>query len=300
MKMSLPGRLTGLFLALGVSVSGAALLAPAASAAPSPASANALSFTPAKGLDTTPLYVIVPKPCPAQATNVLAKAVGLGFPAGGQTVVSNSTSGISHTAPFILPLQDSFTGFAADNGASLRGAYVVTLRCINRLGTQTYASFTSTITFFDAKHYTAPAPTRSVIAAIAASQNPASSQPAQSQPSAGTSAGSQPLSSASANGSSAAGASGGQSATPESKSSQPAPSTAATKATKSTKSSGTWQPLLVGIALLLILLAVLIRVREVRRERARAAAARPQTGEGSTSTESASTETDSLMSEPRA
>jgi hypothetical protein len=283
MRMSLPGRLAGLLLAVGVSVSGTLFLAPAASAGPSPASANALSFTPAMGQDTTPMYVIVPKPCPAQATNVLAKAVGRGFPDGGQTVISNSTSGISHTGPFILPLQDSFTGFAADNGSSLLGAYVVTVRCINRLGSATYASFTAAITFSDAHHFTAPAPAKSLVAALVAAQNPASTtQTAPVQPSVGAS-GSVPSAAVSAQGKPAVSASR---------------SPSAPKA--SSASSHTWQPVLLGLALLVIALAILMRVIEVRRERARAAMALLLPEDGSEVHELASQPSDLSILEPRA
>ena len=289
MRMSLPGRLAGLLLAVGVSVSGTLFLAPAASAGPSPAGVNALSFTPAMGQDTTPMYVIVPKPCPTQATNVLAKAVGHGFPDGGQTVISNSTSGISHTGPFILPLQDSFTGFAADNGASLLGAYVVTVRCINRLGSATYASFTATITFSDAHHFTAPAPAKSLVAALVAAENPASTTQTQPvQPRVGAS-GSVPSAAVNAQEKSAAPASASASA-----------SKSALASKSSSASSHTWQPVLLGLALLVIALAVLMRVVEVRRERARTAAALLPPEDGSELHELASQTSGLSILEPRA
>jgi hypothetical protein len=285
MRMSLPGRLAGLLLAVGVSVSGALFLAPAASAIPNPAAVSALSFTPAMGLDTTPMYVIVPKPCPRQATNVLAKAVGRGFPDGGQTVISNSTSGISNTGPFILPLQDSFTGFAADNGSSLLGAYVVTVRCINRLGTATYASFTATITFSDAHHFTAPAPAKSLVAALVAAQNPASTTQTQPvQPSVGAS-GSVPSAAVIAQGKPAASA----------------PASRSPSASKSSStSSHTWQPVLLGLALLVIALAILMRVVEVRRERARVAGVLLLPEDGSEFNELAAQPSDLSILEPRA
>jgi hypothetical protein len=285
MRMSLPGRLAGLLLAVGVSVSGTLFLAPAASAGPSPAGVNALSFTPAMGQDTTPMYVTVPKPCPTQATNVLAKAVGHGFPDGGQTVISNSTSGISHTGPFILPLQDSFTGFAADNGASLLGAYVVTVRCINRLGSATYASFTATITFSDAHHFTAPAPAKSLVAALVAAQNPASTTQTQPVQPRVRASGSVPSAAVNAQGTPAASASASKSAL---------------AAKSSSTSSHTWQPVLLGLALLVIALAVLMRVVEVRRERARTAAALLPPEDGSELHELASQTSDLSILEPRA
>jgi hypothetical protein len=246
----------------------AAAVAPAASAAPSPAPAAGLSFTPASGLNTTPMYVLTPKSCPAGATNVLVMAFGQGFPTSGQPVVNNSTSGISHDAPFILPLQDTFEGFAAVNGTTLRGPYRVTLSCINRLGIKTYASFTGTVTFADATHYTAPAPTRAVVAAIAASQVPASDEAA--QPTAGTNASSSPQASAKAGSSAQATAQPSAAGTGEAAQS-PGSTTKSSASTTSPskKSSDTWQPILFVAALLLIVGAVLMRVREVRRQRRR-------------------------------
>jgi hypothetical protein len=232
--------------------------------------------------------LVVPQPCPSPATNVLAEAFGHGFPASGQPVINNSTSGVSHTAPFVLPLQDTFTGFAADNATSLSGPYRITLRCISRLRTKTFASFSATVTFSDPKHYTAPAPPASVIQAINASQNPGGAAPGASgaAPSAGAgsangksgSTGSSgqagksggaaspgnaaPSASASSsgNGSSAGAATGGSSsATPETQ-----------KAAASHHSSDSiWQPLLIAGSLLLIALGVLLRIREVRSTRGR-------------------------------
>jgi hypothetical protein len=156
----------------------AGLVLVVATAAASPAMAastpklTTLTFTPPRGLDSTPMYLVVPQPCPAKATNIVALAVGHGFVAGGQPVVTNSTAGISHTAPFVVPLQDSFTGFAAVNGTKLSGAYRISLRCIDALGQFTYASFSGAVTFSDATHYTAPAPPQSLVDAIVAAREP--------------------------------------------------------------------------------------------------------------------------------
>jgi hypothetical protein len=269
MKISLTGRLAGLLLTTGLATSATVALAPAVSAAPSPAAAvTTLSFTPATGSDVTPMYLITPKPCPTPATNVLVMAVGHGFPAGGQVVVSNSTSGVSHDAPFILPLQDTFEGFASINGTTLQGSYVLTMRCSNRLGSKTYATWTGTVSFSDATHYTAPAPAKSVVEAIAASQNPAASETGQPTPGATASSPAQQQ-----------GSVAGQSAQPgaqqpdASKSSDEVTSAnTSAKVEKSTKSNDVWQPILVATALLLIAFAIVMRVREVRRDRRRAVA----------------------------
>jgi hypothetical protein len=264
-RLSRALTVTGLTLA---AIASTAVLASTADAAPSPVAVapTTLSFTPAKGLDTTPMFLVTPKPCPAAATQVSAIAVGHGFPADGQPVVGTTTAGISHTAPFVLPLQDSFTGLAAVNGAALSGSYRITLRCTDDIGVKTYAAFTATVTFSDAHHFTAPATPPSVVAAIVASQNP--NQDASPAPSsaATASAGAVPSASAgtvSPQGSAAAGAAGGPTASR---------SLSAAAARHSSTSSSSWQPWLVVGALLLIVGAVLMRARELRQGRRRDAA----------------------------
>jgi hypothetical protein len=258
-------RATAALIAAGVTVSTAALLAEPAGAAAPPA---ALSFLPAKGLASTPMYVVMPAPCPAGGTNVVAKAFGHGFPAAGQPVVTNSTAGVSHNAPFILPLQDSFVGFAADNGTTLSGPYRVTLRCINRLANKTYASYSATVSFSDTAHFTAPAPAPALIAAIQASEQPVQPAPSGSAkakgsgPAAGKSTQPQASAAAGGTGSNAGGAGTGSNA-------GLAP---AANASIQSKSGFPWQPTLIVAAFVLIGLAILLRIREVRGANRRARA----------------------------
>jgi hypothetical protein len=252
-------RATAALIAAGATVSTAALLAgPAAAAAP-----PALSFLPANGLASTPMYVFVPKPCPAAGTNIIATAFGHGFPADGQPVVGNSTAGISHTTPFALPLQDTFVGFAADNGTTLSGPYKIMLSCISALGDKTYASFTAIVTFTDAAHFTAPAPTAALVEAIAKAEQPTGKLAPSGSAGKSSGTGSSAGKSLAAQASKAAGGSGstpGGSGTGGS-----APLTQTANAATRAKSAFPWQPTLIVAAFVLIGLGILLRIREVRR-----------------------------------
>ena len=247
-------------VAAGLTAGAMAVLAGPAAAAPA-----GLSFFPAKGLASTPMYLVAPAPCPAGSTNVVARAFGHGFPAAGQPVITNSTAGVSRTAPFALPLQDTFTGFAADNGTTLSGPYQITLRCINRLGNKTFASYSATVTFSDKAHFTAPAPSSALVAEIEASQ-----QPAQPVPTAGKNVqgngsanghSTQPQSSAGASGKGSVGGAGTGNSV-----GGVAP---AAQSSSRSKSGFPWQPTLIVIAFVLIGLGILLRIREVRRGKRR-------------------------------
>ncbi len=254
-------RATAAIFAVGLSCSAGAVLALPASAAAAPAG---LSFLPAKGLASTPMTLLVPAPCPSAATNVIATAYGHGFPADGQTVVGNSRAGVSHTAPFALPLQDTFTGFAADNGTTLSGPYKVTLACIDSLGAKTYATFTATITFADAAHFSAPAPTDALVAAIQQAE-----LPTLTNPSAGPSAKPQPGGPSVKPGASKGGVATGTggNATGGGETAANAPSS---ESASKSKSSFPWEPVLIVAAFVLIALGILLRIREIRGSRRRA------------------------------
>jgi hypothetical protein len=146
-------------------------------AVPSAAAAEQVTFLPGTGLDVTPTYLVTPAPCPAAATNVVAVATGHGFPANGQVVVTNSMSPVSHDAPMVVHLQDTFNGFAAVNSTKLSGDYRVTVRCIDHLQQHTYATWSGTITFQDGRHFTAAEPTQATRDAVIAAEPGASPAP---------------------------------------------------------------------------------------------------------------------------
>lgn len=134
-------------------------------------SSGSLTFAPAKGFDSTPMYVLTSGPCDgAAATNVVAVARGKGFPAEGQVVVANSSAGVSHTGPFVLPLQDTMAAYAHQRNIVLSGPYAVTLTCENRLATQKFTTFSGTITFRTPTTYTAPAPSAQLVQAVEGQQ----------------------------------------------------------------------------------------------------------------------------------
>src|SRR5206468_1030712 len=86
LRLSRTNRLLRTLAVVGLAASAATATATAAAAAPSPAAATSLSFGPTKGLDITPMYLVVPKACPVPATNVVALTMGHGMPADGQPV----------------------------------------------------------------------------------------------------------------------------------------------------------------------------------------------------------------------
>ena len=100
------------------------------------------------GSDATPMWVVTAEPCPAAAQAIIGTVVGPGFPAEGYVVLSNTKAGLDYTKSMTLALQDTFNGFAANSGGiKLAGKYTVTIRCIDRLGSTTFATFAGTVTF---------------------------------------------------------------------------------------------------------------------------------------------------------
>jgi hypothetical protein len=116
---------------------------------------GALTFVPGKGLDTDPVYLVLPAPCPAAATSTIGTLTGKGFPADGINVVPTSPAGMRHDEAFGVPLQNALKNFAAMNGATFSGSYTFTVRCVDRLGSKTFATFLGTMTFSDPTHWTA-------------------------------------------------------------------------------------------------------------------------------------------------
>ncbi len=122
-------------------------------------SGGSLTFSPGKGTDVASIWLVSSAPCPASAESVSATVVGRGFPAPGEIVVANSSADISRTNRMIVPLQDTFEGFAATRGIKLTGPYQITLRCIDRVNTKVFAAFSGTVTFKNPHAYVAPAAT---------------------------------------------------------------------------------------------------------------------------------------------
>lgn len=146
-------RLLRLLTAAALTAAAVTIPTSAASAVDGP-----LRFFPGTGSDATPMWVVTAEPCPAASQALIGTVTGPGFPAEGYVVLSNTMAGLDYAKPMTLALQDTFNGFAASSGGiKLAGTYVVSIRCIDRLGATTYATFTGTITFASPKAYTAPA-----------------------------------------------------------------------------------------------------------------------------------------------
>jgi hypothetical protein len=145
----------------------------AAQAEPASAAAHALYFAPSAGTGMTPAYVVTDSACPASSSNIVGRAYGHGFPASGQAVVNNSTAGVSHASPFVIPLEDTMNSFAQLNRTHLQGTYRITLTCTDRLQLHPSVVFAGTMTFNSRLHYTAAAPPASVVSAVQGAQSAA-------------------------------------------------------------------------------------------------------------------------------
>jgi hypothetical protein len=110
-----------------------------------------LEFSPTSGLDSTRITLSSPQSCPADTTHGYAVVYGPGFPKAGQTVVQNSLNTFSDYAPFAVKMQDTMLGFAAINGATLKGNYTVSFYCVDDTNTIGYAVYSGVIAF-DGQH----------------------------------------------------------------------------------------------------------------------------------------------------
>jgi hypothetical protein len=230
-------------------------------AAPASAAAHALYFAPGVGTSVTPAYVVTDSGCPTGSSNIVGRAYGHGFPSSGQPVVNNSTSGVSHSTPFVIPLQDTMSSFAKMNHTTLRGTYRITLTCTDRLQLHPSIVFAGAMRFDTRLHFTAEFPPPGIVRAVQAGESaPAGSTvpgalpggPATTAPHASGTATSGAGAKQPASGSHAA--AGGTTQLAD----QPAASTA---------SSGTRQGLLIGGALLSAFAVLLIAVWLVRDHR---------------------------------
>ncbi|MDP3713305.1 MAG: hypothetical protein Q8R60_12575 [Mycobacteriales bacterium] len=150
---------------------GAALLAGVLCAVPAPVSAAASSVTavpqlgtlfvdPPTGADDTPLDLLTSGGCPAPATNVVARAFGNGFPAGGQIVVGNTDAGVRRGSAFSVVPGDTLRAFAAlqPTPGVLSGSYRVVVSCQEALGSVSLGDYVGTLVFSSPRSYTARNP----------------------------------------------------------------------------------------------------------------------------------------------
>jgi hypothetical protein len=151
-------RIARIGLAGVVAVAWMGALALVAGPAQAASGSGGLTFIPAKGMDISPMYVVTPGPCPAQATNLVGRIFGKGFPKAGVVVIPNSDAAVRHDVGFGVPLQDTIQSFAQQAGIKLTGKYRIAVQCTNELGTKVFAEFSGTVDFSSATHFTGPAP----------------------------------------------------------------------------------------------------------------------------------------------
>ncbi|SNT03669.1 Ig-like domain-containing protein [Actinacidiphila glaucinigra] len=126
---------------------------------------GSMEVAPATGTDLSGISMTTSAPCPEEATNLIVKVRGAGFPAEGQNVVGNSDIAIYPAAPgggFSVPLMQTMRDYAKDAGFDeLKGRYDFTLTCRKAFGADTYGDFTTAIWFTSNTAYqSTPPPTQ--------------------------------------------------------------------------------------------------------------------------------------------
>ena len=156
------GICLALFLASGVAV--------AVTAQATVTNLGTLLFSPASGVASQPIDATTVSKgsspgCPSAARNIRAVVNG---PAGSGwtdiTLVGSTSSSISSTSDFDVPLGDSFAGVAASNSLTIvAGRYDISLICQDPFGATNYGSFDAPIFFRDATNYQSNDPSVAVI-----------------------------------------------------------------------------------------------------------------------------------------
>jgi hypothetical protein len=139
---------------------------------------GSMQVAPATGTDTTGMSLTTSGSCPDEATNLIVKVTGSGFPDDGQIVVSNSEIGIYPVQPeggFTVPLTQTMRDYAKDAGFdTLQGRYDFTLTCRQAFGTTTYGDFTAAVWFTSNTTYQSTPPPTQVATTTALAATPAS------------------------------------------------------------------------------------------------------------------------------
>jgi hypothetical protein len=119
-----------------------------------------LTFLPAKGAATTPMYVVTSAPCPLQATAYLGYIAGGNFPKDTFAIgIDVSGTVIRHDAPFGTPVSNLLPLLAAQRGVQLvPGEYMISLICTDTDGVANYRSFNGKITLDRDLSYSGSAP----------------------------------------------------------------------------------------------------------------------------------------------
>ncbi|MFE6839009.1 Ig-like domain repeat protein [Streptomyces sp. NPDC057705] len=139
-------------LALGVATLTAALAAGLAGASAAYAAPiGTIDINPATGADTSGIAFTTSGACPANATNVLVKVEGSGFPAGGLNVVGNSPITTYPTGPgggMVIPLTSTMRDYASQAGfTTLQGRYDFTVICRTAFNGTSLGDYTGAVWF---------------------------------------------------------------------------------------------------------------------------------------------------------
>ncbi|MEU1230839.1 Ig-like domain-containing protein [Streptomyces sp. NPDC005828] len=139
-------------VAAGLATAGAAYAAPI----------GTIDITPATGADTSGISFTTSGACPANATNVLVKVEGSGFPAGGLNVVGNSpitTYPKAGNGGMVIPLTSTMRDYASQAGfTTLQGRYDFTVICRTAFNGTSLGDFTGAIWFTSNTTYQANDP----------------------------------------------------------------------------------------------------------------------------------------------
>ncbi|MEV7523392.1 Ig-like domain-containing protein [Streptomyces sp. NPDC091371] len=136
-----------------------------------------IDINPATGADTSGIAFTTSGACPANATNVLVKVEGSGFPAGGLNVVGNSPIATYPTGPgggMVIPLTSTMRDYASQAGfTTLQGKYDFTVICRTAFNGTSLGDYTGAIWFTSNTTYQANDPAVKTDTATALAVTPA-------------------------------------------------------------------------------------------------------------------------------
>ncbi|MGI5501364.1 hypothetical protein [Lentzea sp. CA-135723] len=114
-----------------------------------------LVVTPGESRDAAPVRLTTAAGCPAAATGYFATMNGPGLPGAGIVIVANGDVGMTHDAPFEVPVALTFKDLAADNNVTFQGKYELSLHCIDSFSQQSFGAFTGSVDFGTDARYVA-------------------------------------------------------------------------------------------------------------------------------------------------
>jgi hypothetical protein len=116
-------------------------------ATPAAAADGGVAWSETKGNALTLLSVTTEDGCPEDAQRVSASLFGKGLPDRGQVVVAPSTFLFATDGPMTLPFSNAFVVYAERNSTELEGRYRLEVRCTDRFGVNSLATFGASMTW---------------------------------------------------------------------------------------------------------------------------------------------------------